>query len=95
MDLIGLINLPLVSTQVLVVVEAPEESGESVDEVLPVLHQHLGHADPIQGPQTRQVLHNQRADGVWQLVAEVTQQRLLDDPADAGPSKLAIATLPL
>ena len=93
MDLIGLINLPLVSTQVLVVVEAPEESGESVDEVLPVLHQHLGHADPIQGPQTRQVLHNQRADGVRQLLAEVTQLRLLDDPADAGPSKLAASPL--
>ena len=93
MDLIGLINLPLVSTQVLVVVEAPEESGESVDEVLPVLHQHLGHADPIQGPQAGQVVHNQRADGVRQLVAEVTQQRLLDDPADAGPSKLAASPL--
>ena len=93
MDLIGLINLPLVSTQVLVVVEAPEESGESVDEVLPVLHQHLGHADPIQGPQARQVVHNQRADGVRQLLAEVTQQRLLDDPADAGPSKLAASPL--
>ena len=73
MDLIGLIDLPLVSTQVLVVVEAPEESGESVDEVLPVLNQHLGHADPVQGPQTRQVVHNQRADGVWQLLAEVIQ----------------------
>ena len=93
MDLIGLINLPLVSTEVLVVVEAPEESGESVDEVLPVLHQHLGHADPIQGPQARQVVHNQRADGVRQLLAEVTQQRLLDDPADAGPSKLAASPL--
>ena len=93
MDLIGLINLPLVSTQVLVVVEAPKESGESVDEVLPVLHQHLGHADPVQGPQAGQVVHNQRADGVWQLVAEVTQQRLLDDPADAGPSKLAASPL--
>ena len=55
------------------VVEAPKESGESVDEVLPVLHKHLGHADPIQGPQTRQVVDNQRADGVRQLVAEVTQ----------------------
>ena len=93
MDLIGLINLPLVSTQVLVVVEAPKESGESVDEVLPVLHKHLGHADPIQGPQARQVVHNQRADGVRQLLAEVTQQRLLDDPADAGPSKLAASPL--
>ena len=92
-NLIGLIDLPLVSTEVLVVVEAPEESGESVDEVLPVLHQHLRHADPIQGPQTRQVLHNQRADGVWQLLAEVTQQRLLDDGADAGPSKLAASPL--
>ena len=95
MDLIGLIDLPLISTQVLVVVEAPEQLGKPVDEVLPVLHQHLGHADPVQGPQTRQVLHNQRADGVWQLLAEVTQQRLLDDGADAEPSKLAIATSPL
>ena len=73
MDLIGLIDLPLISTQVLVMVEAPEQLSEPVDEVLPVLHQHLGHADPIQGPQTRQVLHNQRADGVWQLLAEVIQ----------------------
>ena len=72
-DLIGLINLPLFSTEVLVMVEAPEQSGESVDVVLPVLHQHLGNADPIQCPQTRQVLHNQRADGVWQLLSEVTQ----------------------
>ena len=94
-DLIGLINLPLISTEVLVMVEAPEQSGESVDVVLPVLRQHLRHADPVQGPQTRQVLHNQRADGVWQLLAEVTQQRLLDDGADAEPSKLAIATSPL
>ena len=92
-DLIGLINLPLISTEVLVMVEAPEQSGESVDEVLPVLHQHLGHADPVQGPQTRQVVHNQRADRVWQLVAEVTQQRLLDDPADAGPRELAASPL--
>ena len=46
-DLIGLINLPLISTEVLVMVEAPEQSGESVD--------------------------NQRADGVWQLLAEVIQ----------------------
>ena len=72
-DLIGLINLPLISTEVLVMVEIPEQSGESVDVVLPVLRQHLRHADPVQGPQTRQVLHNQRADGVWQLLAEVTQ----------------------
>ena len=93
MDLIGLINLPLVSTQVLVVVEAPEQLGKPVDEVLPVLHQHLGHADPVQGPQTRQVVHNQRADGVRQLLAEVTQQRLLDDPADAGPRELAASPL--
>ena len=93
MDLIGLIDLPLISTQVLMVVEAPEQLGKPVDEVLPVLHQHLGHADPIQGPQTRQVVHNQRADRVWQLVAEVTQQRLLDDGADAGPSKLAASPL--
>ena len=50
-------------------VEAPEQSGESVDVVLPVLR----HADPVQGPQTRQVVHNQRADGVWQLLAEVIQ----------------------
>ena len=54
-------------------VEAPEQSGESVDVVLPVLRQHLRHADPVQGPQTRQVVHNQRADGVWQLLAEVIQ----------------------
>ncbi len=94
-DLIGLINLPLISTEVLVMVEAPEQSGESVDVVLPVLRQHLRHADPVQGPQTRQVVHNQRADGVWQLLAKVIQQRLLDDGADAEPSKLAIATLPL
>ena len=93
MDLIGLIDLPLISTQVLVMVEAPEQLSEPVDEVLPVLHQHLGHADPIQGPQARQVVHNQRADGVGQLLAEVTQQRLLDDPADAGPSKLAASPL--
>ena len=93
MDLIGLINLPLVSTQVLVVVEAPEQLSEPVDEVLPVLHQHLGHADPIQGPQARQVVHNQRADGVRQLLAEVTQQRLLDDPADAGPRELSASPL--
>ena len=93
MDLIGLIDLPLISTQVLMVVEAPEQLGKPVDEVLPVLHQHLGHADPIQGPQARQVVHNQRADGVWQLVAEVTQQRLLDDAADAGPRKLAASPL--
>ena len=93
MDLIGLIDLPLISTQVLMVVEAPEQLGKPVDEVLPVLHQHLGHADPVQGPQTRQVVHNQRADGVGQLLAEVTQQRLLDDPADAGPSKLAASPL--
>ena len=93
MDLIGLINLPLVSTQVLVVVEAPEESGESIDEVLPVLHQHLGHADPIQGPQARHVVHTQRADGVGQLLAKVTQQRLLDDPADAGPRELSASPL--
>ena len=87
LDLIGLINLPLVSTEVLLVVEAPAKSGESVDEVLPVLRQLLRHADPIQGPQTRQVVHNQRADGVWQLLAEVIQQRLLDDAVDAGPRK--------
>ena len=93
MDLIGLIDLPLISTQVLVVVEAPEQLGKPVDEVLPVLHQHLGHADPVQGPQTCQVVHNQRADRVWQLVAEVTQQRLLDDPADAGPRELAASPL--
>ena len=93
MDLIGLINLLFISTEVLVVVEAPEQSGESVDEVLPVLRQHLRHADPVQGPQTRQVLHNQSADGVWQLLAEVTQQRLLDDAADAGPRKLATSPL--
>ena len=73
MDLIGLIDLPLISTQVLVVVEAPEQLGKPVDEVLPVLHQNLRHADPVQGPQTRQIVNNQRADGVWQLVAEVTQ----------------------
>ena len=72
-DLIGLINLPLISTEVLVMVEAPEQSGESVDVVLPVLRQHLRHADPVQGPQTRKVLHNQRNDGVWQLLAEVIQ----------------------
>ena len=93
MDLIGLIDLPLISTEVLVVVEAPEQLGKPVDEVLPVLHQHLGHADPVQGPQTRQVVHNQRADGVRQLLAEVTQQRLLDDAADAGPRKLAASPL--
>ena len=93
MDLIGLIDLPLISTEVLVVVEAPEQLGKPVDEVLPVLHEYLGHAHPVQGPQTRQVVHNQRADRVWQLVAEVTQQRLLDDPADAGPSKLAASPL--
>ena len=73
MDLIGLIDLPLISTQVLVVVEAPEQSGESVNVVLPVLRQLLRHADPIQGPQTCQVVDHQRADGVWQLLAEVTQ----------------------
>ena len=93
MDLIGLIDLPLISTQVLVMVEAPEQLSEPVDEVLPVLHQHLGHADPVQGQQARQVVHNQRADGVWQLLAKVTQQRLLDDGADAGPSKLAASPL--
>ena len=93
MDLIGLIDLPLISTEVLVVVEAPEQLGKPVDEVLPVLHQHLGHADTVQGPQAVQVVHNQRADGVRQLLAEVTQQRLLDDPADAGPSKLAASPL--
>merc|ERR1719410_2499383 len=38
-DLIGLINLPLISTEVLVVVEISEQSGESVDVVLPVLRQ--------------------------------------------------------
>ena len=89
-DFIGLINLPLISTEVLLVVEAPEQSGESVDVVL---RQLLRHADPIQGPQTRQVVHNQRADGVWQLLAEVTQQRLLDDPADAGPRELSASPL--
>ena len=93
MDLIGLIDLPLISTQVLVMVEAPEQLGKPVDEVLPVLHQHLGHADPVQGPQTRQVVDHQRVDGVWQLLAEVTQQRLLDDAADAGPRKLAASPL--
>ena len=75
------------------VVEAPEQLREPVDEVLPVLHEYLGHAHPVQGPQTRQVVDNQRADGVWQLVAEVTQQRLLDDPADAGPRELAASPL--
>ena len=85
-DLIGLINLPLISTEVLVMVEAPEQSGESVDVVL---RQLLRHADPVQGPQTRQVVHNQRVDGVWQLLAKVTQQRLLDDPTDAGSRELA------
>ena len=55
------------------VVEAPEQLREPVDEVLPVLHEYLGHAHPVQGPQTRQVVHNQRADGVWQLLAEVIQ----------------------
>ena len=93
MDLIGLINRLLISTQVLVVVEAPEQSGESVNVVLPVLRQLLRHADPIQGPQTRQVVDHQRADGVWQLLAEVTQQRILDDAADAGPRKLAASPL--
>ena len=93
MDLIGLINLLLISTEVLMVVEAPEQTGESVDEVLPVLRQLLRHADPVQGPQTRQIVDNQRADGVWQLVAEVTQQRLLDDPADAGPRELSASPL--
>ena len=82
-DFIGLINLPLISTEV---VEAPEQSGESVDVVL---RQLLRHADPVQGPQTRQVVHNQSADGVRQLLAEVTQQRLLDDPTDAGSRELA------
>ena len=82
LDLIGLINLPLVSTEVLLVVEAPEQSGESVDVVL---RQLLRHADPVQGPQTRHGV----ADGVRQLLAEVTQQRLLDDPKYAGSRKLA------
>ena len=81
-DLIGLINLPLISTEVLVMVEAPEQSGESVDVVL---RQLLRHADPVQGPQTRHGV----ADGVRQLLAEVTQQRLLDDPTDAGSRELA------
>ena len=85
-DFIGLINLPLISTEVLLVVEAPEQSGESVDVVL---RQLLRHADPVQGPQTRQVVHNQSADGVRQLLAEVTKQRLLDDPTDAGSRELA------
>ena len=52
-------------------VEAPEQSGESVDVVLPVLRQHLRHADPVQGPppHTRQVLHNQQPVSWWSLAA--------------------------
>ena len=38
------------------VLDSAEQSGESVDVVLPVLRQHLRHADPVQDPQTRQSL---------------------------------------